>query len=124
MEVTYGFDEQNIVQVFDQVNLCQLIEMATSHTYVLKILLVILTIIYIVYINTQINSHAHDNYGNNTNEAVNSQEVIPTNLDDIETIMQLRRDQVKKTCLKYGRKLKVPLKLYNKRLRLDFFVLS
>ena len=99
--------------------------MSTSHTYVLKILLVILIIIYIVYINTQINnSHAHNHYeNNNTNEAVNREEVISTNLDYVETEMQLRRNQVKKTCLKYGRKLKVPLKLYNKRLRLDFYYL-
>ena len=93
--------------------------MATSQTYVLKILLVILTIIYIVYINTQINSNAHNYYGNNMSMDVNREEVMPTNLD-IEMDMQLRRDQVKKTCLKYGRKLKIPLKLYNKRLRFDF----
>ena len=36
---------------------------------------------------------------------------------EIETELQQRREQVSRTCLKYGRRLKVPLKLYNKKLR-------
>ena len=31
--------------------------------------------------------------------------------------MKQRRDQVAKTCSKYGSRLKIPLKLYNKKLR-------
>ena len=36
---------------------------------------------------------------------------------EIETELQQRREQVSRTCSKYGRRLKVPLKLYNKKLR-------
>ena len=31
--------------------------------------------------------------------------------------MRQRREQVERTCARYGSKLKVPLKLYNKKLR-------